>query len=435
MIARVDGCEKAILVGLAPKHRREPTQSHTLEELASLTESAGACIAGTITQDVKVIDPAFFIGRGKVAELADLIKSTDAQVVIFDEDLFPAQQRNLEDALGIRVIDRTALILDIFAQRARSREGKLQVELAQLSYLLPRLRGKGVALSRLGGGIGTRGPGETKLEMDRRKIKERMARLQEDLAQVKKVRTIQRRTRRHRRQFLAALIGYTNAGKSTLLNTLSHAHVTVEDRLFSTLDPTIRKLPGISQLLLSDTVGFIRKLPHQLIAAFKATLEEISEAAVLLHVIDISSPHIAEQVAAVNAVLREIGIIEKDTLYVLNKIDRVSEPGLIGLWQRRLVPAVAVSATTGAGIPELCAQLRRWVLRQMPAVCIQLPLSEGKLIDLVYQHGIVVHTEFRGATVVLEAHLDEPLARSLAHVSLARSPQPAAPENVSHAHR
>ncbi len=435
MISRVDGCEKAILVGLKPKSSREQNQSNGLEELASLTESAGACIAGTITQDLKIIDPAFFIGRGKVAELAALIKTTDAQIVIFDDDLYPAQQRNLEDTLGIRVIDRTGLILDIFAQRARSREGKLQVELAQLSYLLPRLRGKGVVLSRLGGGIGTRGPGETKLEMDRRKIKARMARLKEDLEQVKKVRTIQRRTRRHHRQFLAALIGYTNAGKSTLLNTLSHAHVAVEDRLFSTLDTTIRKLPGISQLLLSDTVGFIRKLPHQLIAAFKATLEEIREAAVLLHVIDISSPRIAEQVESVNAVLREIGIHEKDTLYVLNKIDRLTEPGLIGAWQRRLAPAVAVSAKTGAGIPELYAQLQRWVLRQMPAVCFQLPLSEGKIIDQIYQHGIVVHTELRGPTVVLEAHIDEPFARSLKQFSIPHFKKTASPENIAHAHR
>ncbi len=420
LISYAGGPEKAILVGLKHKACRGQDRSDSLDELESLAESAGACIAGTITQDIKMIDPAFFIGRGKVSELEELIKITDAELVIFDEDLSVAQQRNLEDVLRVTVIDRTGLILDIFAQRARSREGKLQVELAQLSYLLPRLRGKGMVLSRLGGGIGTRGPGETKLEMDRRKIKERMARLKKDLEQVKKIRTIQRRTRKCTGQHLAALIGYTNAGKSTLLNTLSDAHVEVKDRLFSTLDPTIRKLPGVPQMLISDTVGFIRKLPHQLIAAFKATLEEVREAAVLLHVVDISSPGIEEQVAAVNAVLQEIGIHEKDTLYVLNKIDRVSEPALIGLWQRRLEPAVAVSATTGAGIPELHAYLDRWVALQMPAVCFRLPLSEARTIDQIYKRGTVIHREYRGQAVLLEAHVDEQLACALKRFSIPR---------------
>jgi len=427
--------EKAILVGLKQKTRRGPDRSDSLDELESLAKSAGACIAGTVTQDLKLIDPAFFIGRGKVSELEELIKSTEAKLAIFDEDLSVAQQRNLEDALGVTVIDRSGLILDIFAQRARSREGKLQVELAQLSYLLPRLRGKGVVLSRLGGGIGTRGPGETKLEMDRRKIKERMARLKKDLEQVKKVRTIQRRTRKYHGQHLAALIGYTNAGKSTLLNTLSDAHVVVEDRLFSTLDPTIRKLPGVPQMLLSDTVGFIRKLPHQLIAAFKATLEEVTEAALLLHVIDISSPGIEEQVESVNAVLQEIGIHEKDTLYVLNKIDRITEPGLIGLWQRRLEPAVAVSAKTGAGIPELYAYLDRWISLQMPAVCFRLPLSEGRTIDQIYKHGTVIRREYRGQTVLLEAHVDEQLASALKRFSIPRFRKKPSTENISNVHQ
>ncbi len=435
LISCAEGPEKAILAGLKQKASRGQDRSDSLDELESLAESAGACIAGTITQDLKTIDPAFFIGRGKVSELEELIKISDANLVIFDEDLSVAQQRNLEDALGVTVIDRTGLILDIFAQRARSREGKLQVELAQLSYLLPRLRGKGMVLSRLGGGIGTRGPGETKLEMDRRKIKERMARLKKDLEQVKKVRTIQRRTRKCNGQHLAALIGYTNAGKSTLLNTLSDAHVGVEDRLFSTLDPTIRKLPGVPQMLISDTVGFIRKLPHQLIAAFKATLEEVREAALLLHVIDISSPGIEEQVQSVNVVLQEIGIHEKDTLYVLNKIDRVAEPGVIRLWQRRLEPAVAVSATSGAGIPELHAYLDRWVALQMPAVCFRLPLSEGRTIDQIYKHGTVIHREYRGQMVLLEAHVDEQLASALKRFSIPRFRKKSTTGNISHVHQ
>jgi GTP-binding protein HflX len=435
LISYAGGPEKAILVGLKHNACRGQYRSDSLDELESLAESAGACIAGTITQDIKMIDPAFFIGRGKVSELEELIKITDAELVIFDEDLSPAQQRNLEDVLSITVIDRTGLILDIFSQRARSREGKLQVELAQLSYLLPRLRGKGMVLSRLGGGIGTRGPGETKLEMDRRKIKERMARLKKDLEQVKKVRTVQRRTRKCTAQHLAALIGYTNAGKSTLINTLSDAHVEVADRLFSTLDPTIRKLPGVSQMLISDTVGFIRKLPHQLIAAFKATLEEVTEAALLLHIIDISSPGIEEQVESVNAVLQEIGIHEKDTLYVLNKIDRISEPGLIGLWQRRLEPAVAISAKTSAGIPELYAYLDRWISLQMPAVCFRLPLSEGRTIDQIYRRGTVIRTEYRGQTVLLEAHVDEQLASALKRFSIPRFRKKSATGNISHVHQ
>ena len=426
--------EKAILIGLKQEGRREPYRLDSLVELQSLAASAGACIAGVITQDLKIIDPAFFIGRGKVSELEELIKITEATLVIFDEDLSVAQQRNLEDVLGVTVIDRTGLILDIFAQRARSREGKLQVELAQLSYVLPRLRGKGLLLSRLGGGIGTRGPGETKLEMDRRKIKERMARLKKDLEQVQKVRTIQRRTRTCSGQHLAALIGYTNAGKSTLLNTLSDAHVEAQDRLFSTLDTTIRRLPGTRQILISDTVGFIRKLPHQLVAAFKATLEEVREAALLLHVIDVSSPGIEEQVRSVNAVLQEIGIHEKDTLYVLNKIDRVSEPGLIRLWQRRLEPSIAVSAATGAGIPDLHVYLERWLTRQMPAVCFRLPLSEGRAIDRIYTQGTVIHREYRGQMVLLEAHVDKQLASSLKRFSIPRLRKKSASEKSSHVH-
>jgi GTP-binding protein HflX len=410
--------EKAILVGLKKKPLTGQIKADSLDELESLAESAGACVAGRITQDVKGIDPAFFIGRGKVADVEQLLQERSANLVIFDDDLSPAQQRNLEDSLGVTVIDRTGLILDIFAQRARSREGKLQVELAQLSYLLPRLSGKGIALSRLGGGIGTRGPGETKLEMDRRKIKGRMSRLKKDLEQIRNVRSTQRRSRKFNGQYLAALIGYTNAGKSTLLNRLSHAGVVAEDRLFSTLDPTIRRLQGVGKVLLSDTVGFIRKLPHQLIAAFKATLEEVAEASLLLLVVDISSPFVEEQVASVNAVLQEIGIQEKDTLYVLNKIDRVPEPGLIRLWQRRLEPAVAISARTGAGIEDLIAYINSWMTRRMPRVCLRLPLSEGSAIDRIYKNGTVLHTEYRGADVLLEAQLDYAVAQSLRRFSI-----------------
>jgi len=410
--------EKALLVGLKKKPLAGRMKADLLDELESLAESAGARVEGRITQDGKVIDPAFFIGRGKVADVEQRVQECGADLVIFNDELSPAQQRNLEDALGVTVIDRTGLILDIFAQRARSREGKLQVEMAQLSYLLPRLRGKGIELSRLGGGIGTRGPGETKLEMDRRRIKERMTRLKKDLEQIRTVRSTQRCSRKYHGQQLAALIGYTNAGKSTLLNRLSHAGVLAEDRLFSTLDPTIRRLNGVSRVLLSDTVGFIRHLPHQLVAAFKATLEEVGEAALLIHVVDSSSPFIEEQVASVNAVLQEIGIQEKDTLYVLNKIDRVPEPGLVRLWQRRLEPAVAVSARTGAGTGDLIAYIKSWMGRRMPLVYLRLPLAEGSAIDRIYKNGTVLHMEYRGADVLLEAQLDDALARSLQRFSI-----------------
>ncbi|MCX5895114.1 MAG: GTPase HflX [Proteobacteria bacterium] len=410
--------EKAVLVGLKRIKLTGPATSDSLDELTSLAESAGAQVTGRVTQDWKMVDPAFFIGRGKVAEVQELVRDTNANLIIFDDDLTPAQQRNLEDVTGVTVIDRTGLILDIFAQRARSREGKLQVELAQLSYLMPRLRGKGLVLSRLGGGIGTRGPGETKLELDRRKIKERMARVKKALEQIKKIRATQRISRKHATHYLAALIGYTNAGKSTILNTLTDATVPAENRLFSTLDPTIRKIAGTTNILLSDTVGFIRKLPHQLIASFKATLEEINEASLLLHVIDVSSSFIDEQVNAVNSVLQEIGIHEKDTLYVLNKIDCLQERAVIRMWQRRLQPAVAVSARTGEGINELYDYIECWLSKKLQKVYFRLPPSEGSVIDQIFRNGTVTHKEYHGEDLLLEAHLDHRLAHNLERFSI-----------------
>jgi GTP-binding protein HflX len=405
--------ERAILVGFKIAKRTGHHSPDSLEELKSLAQSAGAQVAATLMQDWKLVDPAFFIGSGKVAELHELLLHTRANLVIFDDDLSPAQQRNLEDALEVTVLDRTGLILDIFAQRARSREGKLQVELAQLTYLMPRLRGKGVFLSRLGGGIGTRGPGETRLEMDRRKIRARMTRVKKDLEQVKKVRATQRVARSQRNQQLAALIGYTNAGKSTILNALTQAHVPAENRLFSTLDPTIRRLGSRGTILVSDTVGFIRKLPHQLIAAFKATLEEINQASLLLHVVDVSSPHIEEQVASVNSILQELGIDAKDTLYVLNKIDRVPAQGTIRLWQRRLEPVVAISAVTGEGLDNLYAWLEQWRTKKMLKVHLRLPLSEGRAIDKIFKSGRVMYREYSGQDILLEAELDHTVVHNL----------------------
>jgi GTP-binding protein HflX len=297
------------------------------------------------------LDPRYLIGRGKAEEIRGRCSGVD--VVILDEELSGSQQRNLEKLLGRRVVDRTGLILDIFAQRAQTREGKLQVELAQLDYLLPRLAGAWTHLERLGGGIGTRGPGETQLESDRRRIKTRMAKIRRDLEQVRRHRALLRRPRRKIPFPIVALVGYTNAGKSSLMNALTRAGVTVRDQLFATLDPTLRRLmlPGDRAALLSDTVGFIRKIPPQLVAAFQATLEEIQEAAILLHVIDISHPHAELQQAAVEAVLGELGMADRPTILVYNKIDR--------LGQRPEFPwgpgsgRVATSAKTGAGLDDL----------------------------------------------------------------------------------
>lgn len=407
--------EIATLVGFKEKNDRRGLTSDSMEELQRLAESAGARIESIILQDRRKVDPAFFITRGKVLELKEHIEKGKTDLVVFDEDLSPAQQRNLEDFLGVKLIDRTGLILDIFVQRARSREGKLQIESAQLDYIMPRLRGKGVEMSRLGGGIGTRGPGETKLEMDKRKIKERMHGIKRELLKVENTRTIQRLARRQRFQYPAVLVGYTNAGKSTLLNRLTKADVAVGDRLFSTLDPTTRRmrLSGGREILLSDTVGFINKLPHQLIAAFKATLEEVREASLLLNVVDISRPHVEENVRSVNLVLEEIGIREKDTVYILNKTDFIEENSLIGYWRRKLKPSVAVSAKTGEGMEELYEWLDRWISKKLPKLHFKLPLSERRCINRIMKSGKVFYKQCQGKDVLIEARIDYKLAHNL----------------------
>ncbi|HXZ44185.1 MAG TPA: GTPase HflX, partial [archaeon] len=342
--------EVAVLVGVCrhPQARWEAEDS--LAELEQLTRSAGARVADAILQERDRFDPRYLIGKGKALEIRQRCEGID--LVILDEELSGSQQRNLEQLLGKRVVDRTGLILDIFAQRAQSREGKLQVELAQLDYLLPRLHGAWTHLERLGGGIGTRGPGETQLESDRRRIRTRMAKIRQDLEQVRRHRALLRRPRRKVPFPILALVGYTNAGKSSLLNALTHAGVTVQDQLFATLDPTLRRiaLPGNRVALLSDTVGFIRKLPHQLVAAFQATLEEIQEATVLLHVVDISHPNAQAQQEAVESVLGELGLADRPTVVVFNKIDRLGRSPFS--W-RPGSGRVAISAKTGAGLDEL----------------------------------------------------------------------------------
>ena len=345
--------ERAYLVGIDFGTPGLPIEE-SLEELAQLTKTAGAKVVGRMFQKRSKVDSSLYIGSGRVEELSIACQEHFATMAVFDDELSPAQQRNLERALGVKIVDRTALILDIFAQRANTHEGKLQVELAQLKYTLPRLTGQGLVLSRLGGGIGTRGPGETKLEKDRRHIRNRIADIERNLAKVKSVRQLHLKNRATTNNSLVSLVGYTNAGKSTLLNTLTNAQVYAEDKLFATLDPTTRKLalPSGKEILLTDTVGFIRKLPHQLVAAFRATLEEVVQANLLLHVIDASNPFYQEQSDAVYKVLDELRIHDKKIITVFNKVDKISAENILSR-MLRLDNSIAISAKNETGLQEL----------------------------------------------------------------------------------
>jgi len=358
--------EKAFLVGVEIKGKRNTWSIEgSVEELGLLARTAGAEVVGSVTQRLSAPNPALYLGKGKVEELAARKADSGYDLVIFDDELSPAQQRNLEEALGVKVIDRTALILDIFARRARTHEGRLQVELAQQEYLLPRLAGRWPHLERLGGGIGTRGPGETQLESDRRLVQRRIQRLKEELEAVRKHRALYRQRRSEQGVPVVALIGYTNAGKSSVLNALSNANVLVEDKLFATLDPTTRSivLPNNRQVLLTDTVGFIQKLPPAVVAAFRATLEELEEAALLLHVVDISSDTAVEQCHTVEQQLEDLGLSGKPRLIALNKIDLLGgevQPGdeeAVRRYMEKLgahvKSAALISATRGWGLKRM----------------------------------------------------------------------------------
>ena len=347
--------EGAVLVGHGGKSGAALGRS--LEELARLTDTAGARVLDTVIQKRGTIHPATFIGKGKLDELKQRAEAGDADMVIFDDDLSPAQMRNLEKALGRKVVDRSELILDIFARRARTRESRLQVELAQLEYTFPRLTGMWKHLERQAGGIGTRGPGETQLETDRRLVRERIARLKKELAAVERERETQRR--RRRREFRAAIVGYTNAGKSTMFNALTRAQVFVEDRLFATLDATTRQLvsPTRQVVLLTDTVGFIRKLPHHLVASFHSTLVEAIEADLLLHVVDASEPNFRRQIESVDEVLEEILPAPRPTTLVFNKIDRVADEAALPGLRVEYPGSFLISARTGEGLEALRAFL------------------------------------------------------------------------------
>ncbi len=384
--------DRAVLVGLARSHAQVPAVEESLAELGALAETAGAVPVSTHLQVREAPDPATFIGKGKVEEVRLAGEAHDATLVVFDDELSPAQLRNLEKAFGgRRVLDRTQLILDIFAQHATSREGKVQVELAQLRYRIPRLRGRGALLSRLGGGIGTRGPGETILEVDRRRIEERLARLGRELAALDRTRRTKRQNRRRSGLAHLSLVGYTNAGKSTLLNRLTAAGVLTEDKLFSTLDTTVRRLdlPGGRVVLLSDTVGFVRKLPHDLVRAFRSTLEEVAEADLVLHVVDAAATDPAGQLATVRQVLRDIGAADVAELVVWNKAD-VADGATLRRLREREPGSVAVSAATGSGVDGLLAAVGERLERDGRVLALLVPYARGDVLARLHTHGDVL---------------------------------------------
>src|SRR5262245_31057699 len=381
-----------------------------MEELGQLARSAGAQVVGSVVQDRPRRDPATLIGRGKAEEVARLADEKAADVIVFDDELSPAQQRNLEETVERKTLDRTQLILDIFARRARTREGRLQVELAQLDYMLPRLTGKGVLLSRLGGGIGTRGPGETKLETDRRRIRQRIANIRRDIEKVRRDRHPRRVGRQRTSAPLVALVGYTNAGKSTLFTALTQSDTDVSDQLFMTLDPLVRRAPlgGGQGVLLVDTVGFIQKLPHSLVAAFRATMEEITSADLLLHVMDASAEDLGEREAAVEAVLQEIGAQDRPRIVVLNKSDQTPAARAASLREAR-EGAVLVSARSGDGLPALKTAIATRLGLRPRNVRLRFGAHDTRAIAGVYTNGRVLAHEVSGDEVRIEAELPERL--------------------------
>jgi GTP-binding protein HflX len=418
--------ERAVLVALHTAGESSFEVDASLDELDLLVDTAGSETVGRIVQKRDAPDPATFIGRGKVAELKSLTAALRADAAIFDDELSPAQQRNLEERIGVKVLDRTIVILDIFAQHAVSREGKAQVELAQLSYLLPRLRGWGVALSRQAGGrvaggtgIGTRGPGETQLEVDRRKINRRMTKLRGDLKDFERTRRLKSKERERRNVPTVALVGYTNAGKSTLMNRLTGADVLVADQLFATLDTTARRLslPDGRDVVLTDTVGFVKKLPTQLVEAFKSTLEDTLRADLLLHVVDASHPEAEAQILAVDRVLADIGADEMPRVLVLNKADVADRDVISGL-RRQWGDAVVISAVTGQGIEDL----RNCIVERLPltrrVIEALIPYDRADLVALAHRDGEVHSEEHRPDGTLIVAEVEAPTGAALASFAL-----------------
>lgn len=440
----VSTADRALLVGLgwkrAPRFPGMPAGEQgreSLLELVELARSAGAEIAGTVFQVRESADPATLVGRGKLDEIRAEATAHKAPLIIFDSNLSPMQQRNIEAATERRVIDRTQLILDIFAKHARSREGQLQVELAQLNYMLPRLTGKGASMSRLGGKsggggaggagggagrIGVRGPGEKKLETDRRRIRDRVGKIQNSIEDIRKQRALRREARNAVPLGTIALVGYTNAGKSTLFNALSRAEVLVSSRMFATLDPTIRaiRLPSNRRVLVSDTVGFIRDLPKGLLTAFRATLEEVQEAALILQVSDVSNPHHAELDEEVDKILNDLGVADRPRLRIFNKVDRLTQEQKAPLIHPYAMGAgtnggpVLVSALTGEGVEELLRRMDAALpLDPVVMLSLRLPLAEGRTLALVHALGRVLHSEVEDSHMLLDAEVPVSIARRL----------------------
>ena len=418
-ITKEHALERGILVGLALPGISLDEAQDTLDELGLLADTAGVDIAMQVLQERRRRDPAYLIGRGKAEELVEQVAEYDAQVVIFDEDLSPAQTRNLETLLEVKIIDRSRLILDIFASRARTREAQTQVELAQLIYMLPRLTRQWTHLSRQAGGtggtggVGTRGPGETQLEVDRRATNRRITILKQALDRIARQRAIARKQRTD--IFRAALVGYTNAGKSTLMRALSGADVLIEDRLFATLDSTTRRVSlGYNRdILLSDTVGFIKKLPHHLIASFHSTLEEAIEADLLLHVVDVSHPACEEHIATVIEVLGELDVADRPTMLVFNKNDLLDDRTQRKYLMATYPDAVWLSAETGEGLEDLRWAIYNHLEGDRLTLVVQIPQREGKLLSELYRIGEILHTDYKGNDVLMEVKLSQHNAQRL----------------------
>ena len=387
-----------------------------MEELSQLTKTAGGKILTKFIQRRVSPDRAFYVGKGKVVELANLAQEIGANIIIFDDDLTPTQQRNLEKEVGVKVIDRTQLILDIFAQRAHSAAGKIQVELAQLKYLLPRLKGKGIILSRLGGGIGTRGPGEKKLEVDRRQIKKKIKNLEKKTANIERQRKVLKKNIKERLYYKrVALIGYTNVGKSTLLNALTKASVKVDNKLFATLDTTTRKikLPNNQILSLTDTVGFINKLPHHLVASFRATLKEIEEVDLLINVLDVSNPKVEEMNRTTYEVLEELKMNNKPIINVINKIDCVNNGYIISRLRRKLNSSIGISALRGDGLNKLIDKITQFIDKERVYAEFILPYEKNDLISLLYANAEILSKKYSKDKVILKTRIDKHLANKL----------------------
>ena len=416
---------RAFLVGVKLKDELQSDAESSLEELRRLAETAGMEVLAEIIQPKETPDPAYFIGRGKLEEAEAIVSELKVEAVIFDNDLTPAQTRNLEKALDIVVVDRTSLILQIFAQRAQTKAAKLQVDLAQLQYALPRLTRMWTHLSRLGTGGGTaggsagraggvvRGPGETQLQIDRRLIHSQISRVKKALQKVEKHRRVQRKQRQE--MINVSLVGYTNAGKSTLFNALTSEHRLAEDKLFATLDPTTRllDLPDNRHVLLSDTVGFLKKLPHHLVASFKATLEEVVEADLLLHVVDVAHPEAESQIDAVDEVLKELDAFERPTLMVFNKVDLLEDEEYTQLFRNKYPDSLAISAQNGTGLEALKDLLTKRFSTQDVEVSLALSYQDGKALDYLYKHGEVFDTDYQGESIKVKAKLPQRYLKAL----------------------